>query len=218
MIVAIHSVRDHRRMSVTRSAGWLSAKSSDGLTVSIPDTANKAVWLSRVGTATRKFAVSLPNGGRFVDAKVTADNSIVYTSPEQATDVAVQAFEDSARILTVLKSVNSPSEYAYAVNVPAGGKIEKTDDGAVFILDTQGAMIGGFAAPWAVDAEGKIIPTHYEIRGNTIVQVVEHLTSNVSYPVVADPWLGFDLISSASWASSAPGWTLKVVPTTWAKW
>jgi hypothetical protein len=217
-----HSVHDHRRMSVSRSAGWLSAKSSDGLTISIPDTANRAVWLSRAktGQTSRKFAVSLPNGSSFVNAKVAGDDSVVYTSPEQATDVAVQAFEDSARILTVLKGVDSPSEYSYTVTLPTGGKIEKMDNGAVFVLDSQGSMVGGFAAPWAVDNDGKAIPTHYEIRGNTVVQVVEHLTNNASYPVVADPWFGVDLISSASWAYDTKnvGWTLRVVPTTWAKW
>jgi lysylphosphatidylglycerol synthetase-like protein (DUF2156 family) len=30
--------------------------------------------------------------------------------------------------------------------------------------------------------------THYEIRGQELVQVVEHRTANVTYPVTADPF------------------------------
>ena len=42
---------------------------------------------------------------------------------------------------------------------------------------------------WAKDAEGKSVPTHYEINGNTITQVVE-FDENTAFPVVADPAVG----------------------------
>ena len=34
------------------------------------------------------------------------------------------------------------------------------------------------------------VPTHYIVRGSTLIQVVEHRTSSVAYPVTADPWWG----------------------------
>ena len=42
-------------------------------------------------------------------------------------------------------------------------------------------------APWAVDASGADVATHYELADNAIVQVVDHSEREISYPVVADP-------------------------------
>lgn len=42
-------------------------------------------------------------------------------------------------------------------------------------------------APWAVDADGVDVATWYEVRGTTLVQVVDHRGKNVTYPIVADP-------------------------------
>jgi hypothetical protein len=79
-------------------------------------------------------------------------------------------------------------------------------------------MALGFTPPWAIDKNGKKIPTHYEIRENNVVQVVEHLGEDTSYPVVADPWLFIDLISTSVWDKSIPTKPiLRVTPTAWAR-
>ncbi|MEA5455521.1 DUF2599 domain-containing protein [Sinomonas sp. JGH33] len=78
--------------------------------------------------------------------------------------------------------------------------------------------MGGFSAPWAKDANGAKVATHYEVRSDGLAQIIEHRGANVAYPVVADPYFGFDLIQSARWVSHAEGWTLEVAPTGWARW
>lgn len=41
----------------------------------------------------------------------------------------------------------------------------------------------------------------------------------MTYPVVADPYFGYDLIQSARWVwHSGAGWTFEVTPTGWARW
>jgi hypothetical protein len=55
------------------------------------------------------------------------------------------------------------------------------------ILDHKRRELGVIAAPWARDANGRAIPTRYEIQGTTLVQVVDHRRPGVVYPVVADP-------------------------------
>ncbi|WP_156784095.1 hypothetical protein [Corynebacterium timonense] len=42
-------------------------------------------------------------------------------------------------------------------------------------------------APWARDAAGKVLPTHYEVAGDTFTQVVEVNQPDVAYPIEADP-------------------------------
>ena len=46
--------------------------------------------------------------------------------------------------------------------------------------------IGEFEAPWALDADGNTVPTHFEVDGDTITQIVE-TDETTAYPVVADP-------------------------------
>ncbi|MEQ1558570.1 MAG: hypothetical protein ABL933_06445 [Methyloglobulus sp.] len=70
--------------------------------------------------------------------------------------------------MTVLNGIDSPSEYTYKVNLPAGGAIKKTEQGGVMVFDRSGGFIGGFAPPWAVDNSGKSVPTDYDVRGNQV--------------------------------------------------
>ena len=213
-----HSVIDHQRTSVNRIDRWLTA-SSRTLKVLIPDTENRAVHLTHKNDykGANSFIVNLPSAKNAVDANVTSDDSVVYLNYQQNTDLAIQPFNDSARILTILNGVDSPSEYSYKVNLPTGGEIKKDDNGGILVIDNKGSLIGGFATPWAIDSDGKKIPTHYEIRGDSVVQLVEHLDGETHYPVVADPWLWMNLIYSAEWTSSSAGQTLKVYPTNWAR-
>ncbi|MDO5682167.1 MAG: DUF2599 domain-containing protein [Propionibacteriaceae bacterium] len=100
----------------------------------------------------------------------------------------------------MIASRNSPREYAYEVGLPEGGSLAVQENGAVFVLDRQGDYLGAVAPPWAKDNSGASVPTHYEIRGTTLVQIVDHAEmSGIQYPVVADPWFGVRLFSSI-WA------------------
>lgn len=59
-------------------------------------------------------------------------------------------------------------------------------------LVTVQEKIAQIAAPWAVDAAGKTIPTHYELKNNQLFQIVETDADTV-FPVTADPswqWWG----------------------------
>ena len=46
------------------------------------------------------------------------------------------------------------------------------------------------AAPWARDADGAPVPTHYEVTGGTLTQIVD-FTPATAFPVVADPSVSF---------------------------
>ena len=62
------------------------------------------------------------------------------------------------------------------------------DDGSVSVSNDNG-FVGGIEAPWAIDAAGQALPTHYEISGSTLSQVVD--TTGAVFPVVADPTVQF---------------------------
>lgn len=204
---------------------------SDKYTISIPTTSRGSITLNeKLPQASQKaaslkldpyhFGFSLPNQGSNTfsgKAKVANDHSVIYSSYQEDTDVAVQAYKDSVRILTIINGVDAPIEYTYDVNVPSGGMLKKIKGGGIFVLDKNEKMVGGFAPAWAVDKKGKEIPTHFEIRGNMLIQVVEHLSVDATYPVVADPYGGHTLIGKSKWRYRSGGWKLSVVPTRWGR-
>lgn len=51
---------------------------------------------------------------------------------------------------------------------------------------TEDTNIATIDTPWAVDANGNQVPTHYDINGSTLTQVIEP-DSNTAFPVTADP-------------------------------
>lgn len=46
-------------------------------------------------------------------------------------------------------------------------------------------VLGAYQTAWSADANGTVLPTHYELDGNTITQVVD--TTGAQFPVVSDP-------------------------------
>lgn len=102
--------------------------------------------------------------------------------------------EGDVQINTIIPDADAPQRYAYDLNIPDYSSVEE-HGGAPLFLDADGNMIAGLAPAWAVDATGRSIPTHFEIEGKTVTQVVE-FTEGTQFPVVADPFLGKNLFKS----------------------
>jgi hypothetical protein len=212
---------------------------SDKYTIAVPLTATGNIILKETTPKafkrskkskknTYNFMISLPNKENSTfsgKAKVAKENSIVYKDYQENIDVVVQALKGSVRVLTILNDADAPTEYVYNVNVPTGGYLKKLQDGSIDILDKNGKAIGGFAPAWAVDKNGKKVPTHYKIKGNKLIQIVEHLSVNVEYPVVADPNGGNRMVWATDWEKQPQNsgnrwfhWKLNVTPTSWSRW
>lgn len=82
---------------------------------------------------------------------------------------------DSGRMSAVLSSRTSTQP---SWNFGQGTSLELMKDGGV-ILSQGGRPIALIDAPWA-------LPTHYEISGSTLTQVVDY-PQGTAFPVVADP-------------------------------
>ncbi|WP_271396314.1 hypothetical protein [Neomicrococcus lactis] len=143
-----------------------------------------------VGDAASKetFAFHLPDEVNLGNAKKANDGTIVYKGKGKSADAAVQVLEDgSARIQTIIQAPNQPHEFTYSFD--DGFTPMQAEDGSVFVGNFAADGDGSLAkvdTPWARDAKGKAVPTRYEIRGNSLVQVVTP-SSDTTYPVVADP-------------------------------
>jgi hypothetical protein len=128
--------------------------------------------------------------------------------------------EDTPQGLRALVHIDSP-EAPERFDFPIGGDVATlrlTEDGGAAALNELGEVITVAAPPWATDAIGTSVPTHDEIHGTTLTQVVEHHGGTYTYGIVADPWWNpfswlDDIWNSVSGVSRAtfdsaatPGW------------
>jgi hypothetical protein len=156
------------------------------LEVDLPTPGNDTVTVTAASDADplRAQIVLPPQFDTGAGASLT-DGTVVFPDRERpGDDLAVQVLADgSTRIQTVLGSASSAREYAYSVN---GYSPVEADGSFGFLAEGQQGGFVPVAAAWATDAQGRVVPTHYEIRGMSLVQVVEP-QHDTTYPVVADP-------------------------------
>lgn len=137
--------------------------------------------------------VSLPEGLDVENGVVARDGTVVFKEGGDDAHAVVQALDDgSVRLYTVLDSPNAPSTYTYDF----GENVELVllDDGSVEVTENLSdgvtAVLGTIDAPWAVDADGTDVATHYTVEGSGLTQHVEHSQAD-SYPITADPSYSF---------------------------
>ena len=172
--------------------------------------------------ASFEISIGLPLASR--DSSALLDSAGQVTYADDLTVTAPLIKEDgSIAITTVIESSNAPTQFHYPVTLPEASQMKLMADGSIEIIDASGTTQAMVAKPWAVDASGKAIKTHFTISGTGITQTVEHQENGMTYPVVFDPWLGQYLISKIVWDFSAAalaafGPTLRVYPTEFGRY
>ncbi|MFF8659737.1 hypothetical protein [Streptomyces huasconensis] len=188
------SVSERTATVVEKATGAVDLAAKPGVGQDVPSHAGSDVTtLSATGKA---VSIGLPETKNVAGTKA-GSGTTVYPGAAPSTDLAVQPTADGGiRALAVLKDATAPREQRYDIDLPDGSRLVKLNNGAVAALGADGAVVGGFDAPWAKDTNGRPVPTQYRIEGDTLIQTVE-TTPTTAFPVVADPW-----------------WN----PTTWKSW
>lgn len=152
-----------------------------------------------VSDGTGSLTLDVPAEGE--DLAPSDDTTSLFKGTGTDTSIAVQATEGGVRSLIHIDSPAAPERFEF----PLGGDVASlrlTVDGGVEALGRDGTAIATAPAPWARDANGIPVPTHFEINGTTLVQVVEH-RGGYTYGIVADPSVLF-------WAKCGAALTLFV--------
>lgn len=141
------------------------------------------------------LAISLPPESSSGDARLSETGVLVYEAEPGQSASAVAVTAEGTSLITTIPDSSVSHEYTYGVN---GGVPELTSEGGVRVyqdvlladeegnLSTSREISVAFSPPWAIDAGGNRVPTHYEIRGAAIVQIVDFTEEN-QFPVTADP-------------------------------
>ncbi len=115
--------------------------------------------------------------------------TVGVTTPDVAgVEFTVVEHTGGVQALFEIEGPDAPTAYRFDNAIPAGHAATISASGSVTITDTAGATTGVIAAPWALDANGVDVPTHYTIDGTTLTQTVDHLGTGIAYPITADPW------------------------------
>lgn len=151
------------------------------------------VVMGQVGRPGEAIGLELQGSGGLEPASIDPASGIAtYEAPEgDFTYVPVLRQDGTLQAHTVIDSADAPTRNEYTVEIPDGGRMEAVGT-SVLIFNDGDEMVGGIAPAWAKDALGNNVPTHYEIDGAVLTQVVEHRGGS-AYPVTADPWLGVNL-------------------------
>jgi len=122
------------------------------------------------------------------DAAIEAEGqAFVAEGAKGDVDLTVVPLADGVQIVLGIDSPDAPTEYAFDLSRDGGVVPTLLDSGAVSLAGGSGEDMGLIEAPWAYDADGVAVPTRFEVRGSTLVQVVDHASGDVTYPVTADP-------------------------------
>jgi len=169
----------------------------ENIKVEIPKNISEPVVLkgkeqanTKAGKKAEDIKITIPQAK---GSKVTKEkNGVVgYESKDNFTNL-VEPTKDGIRLMTVIENKNAPERYEYKLDIKGGYVLTESfgEDGkkgiAVLTAD-QSDLIAMIDVPWAKDGSGKDIETYYEIKGNTIVQIVKHKVKGTVYPVSADP-------------------------------
>jgi DNA-binding CsgD family transcriptional regulator len=138
------------------------------------------------------LAILMPLGGSARGGQVeivtsSLASTAVYDDAGPATDVAVHPTTDGGvRVMTVLDGPEPPRRFEFRVKAPDGATLRLADSGAIGVVDPSGTAIAVVEPASATDALDRPVPTHYEVEGMTITQIVDH-GEDIAYPVVAYP-------------------------------
>ncbi len=148
------------------------------------------------------MGLKLPFADTAADAIETGvSGTVSFDNKNGSFTVPIAKSDASIQITTIISNPAAPTRYDYDFSIPEGGTIEQLGTGAVLIRDNAGFFIAAVNPAWAKDTNGNSVPTHYEVEGRTLSQIVTH-SSGMAYPIVADPWVGtlyFDSISQDTW-------------------
>lgn len=177
-----------------------------GLETTLPSNTGEPVVIGDV-------EVSVPGADTATQGERINAAAVEFDNRDGSMTVPVMKDDGSVQVTSILADTSAPTSYDYDLHLPEGATISVGETGVVTATAGE-RFIMGVAPAWAVDADGKTVPTHYEVRGSTLTQIVDHHSGEFAYPIVADPWMGVRLFSRI-WVAGSQH--ISMTTSTWGK-
>ncbi|MEV7768512.1 hypothetical protein [Microbacterium sp. NPDC086615] len=156
------------------------------VTAVLPADVEQPVTLSTPGG--QEVSVTLPSDGGTTATKRVGDGAVEHELGDGSSIIPAVRSNGVLQVMSVTSDAAAPTTFTYEVAAGDGGSLVAQPDGGASVLDRDGQEAATVAPPWALDADGRSVPTHYEIDGDRLTQVIDTAAAaKVTYPVVADP-------------------------------
>jgi len=167
-------------------------------TISIPSDPASGLTASFTGGPSLK--IQLPDASSSAHGEAVEPGVVEFDNNKHSfSTVPVVKSDGSLEIATTITKSSAPTKYAYKLKLPRGAKIQLDEFGGAYVLAADGKTpITAVQPAWAIDAKGKPVATHYKVAGSKLIQIVDHRAKGVTYPVVADPWWGYQWYLSST--------------------
>lgn len=173
----------------SESGGEITAQVDQSVVV-VPLSAERSITLGDAAGQAPSLELNLPKELDVHDGKTADDGTVVYRQVGGDAAAAVQVLDDGAvRVQTITPDESGPHQFTYTFGegitpVEAeGGTIE-------LVRAVEGSplrqIVGVVDEPWALDADGRSVPTAYTITGDALQQTLDP-DESTAYPIVADP-------------------------------
>jgi YD repeat-containing protein len=152
------------------------------------------------------------------DARPLGDKNVFFGEVGEGTDtdLLVSPISSGVEIFDMLRSVESPEELRFQLEMPDGAELRSNGAGGAEVRAADDSILGQVSAPTAVDAQGASVPVALAVEGSSIVLHVDHREREVAYPVLVDPiyqdwgwWYSGQHLSGLSawgWNEYQSGW------------
>jgi len=161
-----------------------------GVSVDLSSDASEGISVESATAGDLEIGLPFADAADAADDATVVDGVMVYDNTNGSTTTPLVHEDGSLQILTTIADSGAPSDYEYQLALAPGGALVLTDEGGVDIVEADGSVSRSVAAPWAFDALGIPVSTHYVVDGGTLTQVIEHDSSS-TYPIVADPKVSY---------------------------
>lgn len=176
-------------------------QTNEGVDVKIPKYGDDEIAIE---TLESEILMGLPDEVKDGEGVLTDSGTIVYLSGSEDASVSVQVLSeeqygetfDAVRTMVIIENPNAPKEYSFDFTLEDGytliqdydyeDEYDEWDCGAVYIVNENNEVISTIDPAWAIDANGNDVDTYYEIKGNTLMQIVS-FDKKTAFPIIADP-------------------------------
>lgn len=134
----------------------------------------------------------------------SGDFTVLYNGDQTA---YVQPIAGGSRLLSYIPDASGSLSTTYTFGFDAPVTADANDDGSYSFTDTTtGVGIGTVSTPWAVDADGKSLPTHYTWADGKLTQTIDVDPQTIAYPVLADPAWTYNMTFTIGRSNATKVW------------
>ncbi|MEY3846599.1 MAG: hypothetical protein RJA66_866 [Actinomycetota bacterium] len=119
----------------------------------------------------------------------TKQGLVVLDAEDPSVSAVAQEMGNGFRVLTTIASKPVTNRYSYSFDVSSSARLLENSNG--YLVVDGSTVLGSLDEPWAIDADGNRVKTHYEWSNSVLTQVIDEGLEKISYPLVLDPAWGY---------------------------